>query len=98
MHKDFGYPEKTLLLSDFEKKLFEVIIEHWPISALELAEHFHEPALSREDKKRVSTRYCYYMKKLAFKRLVLGKRVGNSFIVWPLVVEKYRTIHNILRE
>lgn len=98
MKLDFAIPEPNVGLSDFERRLFEVILEHWPVSALELAAHFKESLISTDDKKRVSTKYCYYLKKLVAKRLVLAKRAGNSFIVWPLVVEKYRTIHHILKE
>lgn len=98
MHNDFGFPENGRVLTDFEKKIFEIIIDHWPISALELAGHFRENAATREEKKRLSTKYCYYLKKLCNKRMVLGKRAGNSFIVWPIQVEKYRTIHHILKE
>lgn len=98
MLKDFGIPENTVVLSELERRIFQIILENWPISALELAAHFRENTSSREEKKRASSRYCYYLKKLAQKKVVLGKRVGNSFVVWPLVVEKYRTIDYILRE
>ncbi len=98
MKEFFGIPEKNNELTGFEKKVFDLVVEHWPISALELAEHFKEHGSSREEKKRLSTKYSYYLKKLAHKRMILGKRVGNSFIAWPLVVEKYRTIHHILKE
>lgn len=98
MLNEFGLPEKHSSLSEVEKKVFELVLEFWPISALEIAAHFNEEVFSFEQKKRVSSKYCYYLKKLCEKQLVLGKRAGNSFIVWPLVVEKYRTIHNILKE
>ncbi|MFH1255939.1 MAG: hypothetical protein V1494_01470 [Candidatus Diapherotrites archaeon] len=83
-------------LSASERRIFEIICNHWPISSLELAEHFSEDVSSREHKKRASTKYAYYLKKLVDKRLVLSKRVGNALIVWPLKVEKYRTIDQIL--
>jgi len=85
-------------LSARERDILELIIENWPISSLEIAEHFREDISSREQRKKASTKYSYYLKKLVDKRLVLSKRSGNSLIVWPLVVEKYRTIHNILQE
>lgn len=98
MARAFGIPEKTVLLSGVEKRIFELIAEYWPMSALEIAAHFQEDVASKENRKRASTKYCYYLKKLAHKRLIIGKRAGNSFIVWPFVVEKYRTIHDILSE
>lgn len=85
-------------LSDMEEQIFSLVLDHWPMCALEVAEHFNEIADSREKKKQLSTRYSYYLKKLVDKRLLFSKRVGNSLIVWPVRVEKYRTIHSILSE
>ena len=84
-------------LSDFEREIFEFVLEKWPTSALEIAENFNENLGDRKKKKRISTKYTYYLKKLVEKRLILCKKAGNSLIVWPLVVEKYRVIHEIFR-
>lgn len=85
-------------LSLREKRILMVVREHWPISGLEIAGHFSEDVSSRSHKKRHSTNYTYYLKKLVQKRLVLSKRIGNALIVWPVEVEAYRAIHNILRD
>jgi len=92
MGKDSGNPD----LGDKEQKVLELVREYWPISALEIAEHFNEDISSREHKKRHSTNYSYYLKKLIEKRLVLSKRIGNALIVWPLEVEAYRAIYSII--
>ena len=84
-------------LSDFEREIFEFVLEKWPTTTLEIAENFNEDLSDRDKKKRISTKYAYYMKKLVEKRLILCKKAGNSLIVWPLVVEKYRVIHEIFR-
>ena len=84
-------------LSDFEREMFEFVLEKWPTTALEIAENFNEDLSDREKKKRISTKYAYYLKKLVEKRLILCKKAGNSLIVWPLVVEKYRVVHEIFR-
>ncbi len=93
-------PENVRLedLSELERKIFGLVVEFWPASALDIAHHFNEDIGSRDARKKASTKYSYYLKKLLNKKVVLGKRVGNAMVVWPLVVEKYRTIHNILRE
>ena len=83
-------------LSEKEEKVLEIVKDNWPISALGIAEHFKENLSSREHKKKHSTNYTYYLKKLVSKRLVLSKRVGNALIVWPLEVEAYRAIHRIV--
>lgn len=85
-------------MSPAERRIYEVILDRWPASALEVAAHLGEEGGSREERKRISTRYAYYVKKLVEKRLVLSKRAGHSIIVWPLHVEKYRVIHDILKE
>ena len=84
-------------ISDFEREIFEFVLERWPTTALEIAENFREDLSDREKKKRISTKYTYYLKKLVEKRLILCKKAGNTLIVWPLVVEKYRVIHEIFR-
>lgn len=84
------------MLSELEKKIYELIIERWPTSAIEIAEYLGEDLSSRESKKNSSTKYTYYLQKLIDKKLLLSKRSGNSLIVWPVLVEKYRVIHNIL--
>jgi hypothetical protein len=93
-------PETVLSdsLSSREKKILSLVIEHWPISALDIAQHFEDDLSSRELKKRASTKYAYYLQKLVEKQLVLSKRVGNALVVWPVHAEKYRTIHEILSE
>ena len=84
-------------LSDFEREIFEFVLQRWPSTPLEIAEHFNEDISDREKKKRISTKYAYYLKKLVQKQLIFSKKAGNSLIVWPLVVEKYRVVHEILK-
>ena len=88
----------SLALSEMEKKVFDLVLDFWPVCALDIAHHCSEKISSRQEKKKASTKYSYYLQKLVGKKLVLGKRAGNALIVWPLVVEKYRVIHSILRE
>jgi len=85
-------------LSGLELRIYEFVLERWPSTPLEIAENFSEDSSSREKKKRLSTKYAYHLKKLVEKRLLLSKKAGNSIIVWPFVVEKYRAIHEILND
>lgn len=84
-------------ISELEKKIYFFVLDNWPATPLEIAMQLNEDVTNREKKKRASTKYAYYVKKLVEKKLLLSKKAGNSIIVWPLVVEKYRTIHNILK-
>lgn len=86
----------TIKLSPREREIYSLIVEAWPTSALELAEHLGENLESREQRRKISTKYTYYLHKLIEKRLILSKRVGNAIIVWPLHTEKYRAIHEML--
>lgn len=88
---------EILDLPEFEKEIYAFILDNWPTTPLEVAQQMKEDISTREKKRRVSTRYAYYLKKLVGKQLLLSKKAGNSIIVWPLMVEKYRTIHNILK-
>jgi len=94
--KNAALPD-LITLPDIERRSYEFILTNWPTTPLELAENFNERVLTREEKKRASTKYSYYLKKLIEKRLIVSKKAGNSVIVWPLVVEKYRAIHDILK-
>ena len=84
-------------VTELEKKIYSLVLDNWPTTPLEIAIQMNEDLGDREKKKRASTKYAYYLKKLVEKKLLLSKKAGNSIIVWPLMVEKYRTIHNILK-
>ncbi len=84
-------------LEGVEKEIYLFSLEHWPTTPLEIAEQLNENLSTREEKKRASTKYSYYLKKLVEKKLLVSKKAGNGIIVWPLLVEKYRTIHDILK-
>ena len=82
-------------LSEMEFKIYSFVLESWPSSAIEVAEHFSEDLESREAKKKASTKYSYYLKKLVSKRLLFSKRIGNALVVWPMKAEKLRAVHAI---
>ncbi len=84
-------------LSNLEREIFDFVLENWPTTPLEIAENFNEDTSTREAKKRISTKYSYYIKKLVERKLILSKKAGNAIIVWPIIVEKYRVIHEILK-
>lgn len=88
----------TVSLNEFELKIYELILSKWPTSTLEIAEFFNEELSSREARKKASSKYCYYLRKLIATNLVVSKKAGNTLIVWPLLVEKYRVIQSILSE
>ncbi|MCX8158163.1 MAG: hypothetical protein N3D73_00685 [Candidatus Diapherotrites archaeon] len=97
MRRLSGLPiKKEDNLSIREMQILECILECWPTSAVEIAEHLGIIAKTRDERRRVSSKFSYYLKKLNEKKLIFSKRIGNALIVWPAEVEKYRTIHEIL--
>ena len=96
MPKLSAMPESGLVLGELERRVFDVALENWPTTALEVAGHFGDDISTRELKKQASTKYAYYLKKLVRRQLLLSKRVGNALVVWPLQAEKLRAIHKIL--
>lgn len=84
-------------LNDFEREIYDFVLEFWPATALEVAQKFNENIVTIEDKKRMNAKYNYYLKKIVNKGLLLSKKAGNTLIVWPVIVEKYRVVHEILK-
>ncbi len=84
-------------LNEFEREIYDFVLEFWPATALEIATHFNEKVTTVEEKKRMNSKYNYYLKKIVEKRLLFSKKAGNTLIVWPIVVEKYRVVHEILK-
>lgn len=84
-------------LNEKEKQIYLAVLDNWPSTPIEIAQSLKEDISNREKQRRASTKYSYYLKKLIEKKLLLSKKAGNSLIVWPLMVEKYRTIHDILK-
>lgn len=85
-------------LKPLEKDIYEFILENWPTFPLEIAEHFKENLETREERTKISTKYTYYLKKMIDKGLLMSKKSGNALIVWPVLVERYRIIHDILEK
>ncbi len=82
----------------FELKLLDLIKENWPVTSIELAELFNDKIDSRKSKKRAYSKYSYYLKKLISNKVLFSKKSGNTLIVWPVEVEKYRVIDSIISD
>ena len=77
-------------LSPHENALLSVIHSRWPTSSLEIAEFLGHSCETRDEKRLLSSRISYHIRKLVEKKHVISKRVGNALIVWPYHVEKLR--------
>jgi len=65
----------------------------WPINPLEVAEILGDNGKT----KSLSAKYVYHFKKLNKKGLIRLKKMGNTYVAWPVELEKLRTIHELLR-
>ncbi|HDH91370.1 MAG TPA: hypothetical protein ENF38_00285 [Candidatus Aenigmarchaeota archaeon] len=80
-------------LSFKSSKVLKIILEHWPVNPLEVARLLGE----RGDEKKLSAKYLYHFRKLARKDLIRMKKVGNTYVAWPLEIEKLRVIYELIR-
>ncbi|MEM5777143.1 MAG: hypothetical protein QXJ06_01705 [Candidatus Aenigmatarchaeota archaeon] len=74
--------------------VFKIIKNKWPINPLEVAKYLNEEG----DVKILSAKYIYHFKKLEEKNLIRMKKIGNTYIAWPVEIEKLRIIHEITKE
>jgi len=76
------------------KRVFESICKKWPANPLEVATHFK----AEGDVKTLSARYLYHFRKLSESGLIRMKKIGNTYVAWPVDIEKLRVIHQMTRE
>ncbi len=78
------------LLSPKEERILQIVHARWPTSSLEIAEFLGHALVTREEKKILSSRIAYHVKKLVGKKKLISKRFGNALVVWPYEVETLR--------
>ncbi len=83
--------EKIKRLSSSTSAVFEVILKHWPTNPLEVAKILGE----KGKEKSLSAKYLYHFKKLYKLKLIRMKKIGNTYIAWPLEIEKLRIVKEI---
>ena len=47
--------------------------------------------------KTLSSKYLYHFRKLNQVELIETKKTGNTYVAWPMDMEKLRIIHEMLR-
>jgi hypothetical protein len=81
-------------ISDQTRRVLEVICEKWPANPLEVASELGENGKS----KSLSAKYLYHFKRLSELELIQMKKIGNTYVAWPIDMEKLRMIHELLRD
>src|SRR3990170_1892758 len=79
-------------IGDFTMQILEVIKEKWPTNPLEVASKFEE----KGSVKTLSARYLYHFRKLKKLDLIDMKKIGNTYIAWPVEMEKLRVVQDLL--
>ncbi len=88
------FNDKNKSISKSTLRVFKAICSKWPSNPLEIAEELREEGKV----KTLSARYLYHFKKLHKLELINMKKIGNTYIAWPMDMEKLRFIHEMLRE
>jgi hypothetical protein len=87
------FSEAEPSLSRSSSEVLKIIRERWPVNPLEVAKELGKAG----GQKTLSARYLYHFKKLRSLELIHIKKLGNTYIAWPMDVEKIRFMHEMLR-
>lgn len=88
------FAEKNKDISKSTLRVFKAICSRWPSNPLEVADELGENGKT----KTLSAKYLYHFKKLHKLELINMKKIGNTYIAWPMDMEKLRFLHEMLRE
>ena len=80
-------------INEFSLRVLEVIKEEWPTNPLEVARIFNDNG----NMKALSAKYLYHFRKLKKLELVDMKKIGNTYVAWPVDIEKLRVLHEMMR-
>ena len=76
-------------------EVLKIMHANWPTNPLEVAREMGEKG---NNIKSLSARYLYHFKKLRDSEFIRLKKLGNTYIAWPIDVEKLRLLHEMVRE
>jgi len=98
-----GMPKETVSIAvesphtEWEAKVLHVVHSRWPTSSLEIAEFLGHSISTREEKRLLSSRIVYHIKKLVERKKLMSKRFGNALVVWPYEVETLRVMQEMMK-
>jgi hypothetical protein len=98
-----GMPEDSVLVSvesphtEWESRVLKVVHSRWPTSSLEIAEFLGHSVTTRDEKRLLSSRIVYHIKKLVERKRLMSKRFGHALVVWPYEVETLRVMHEMMK-
>ncbi len=75
------------------RNVLDAICKEWPANPMDVAKSLGESGKS----KTLSSKYLYHFRRLKQMELIAIKKTGNTYIAWPMDMEKLRVIHEMLR-
>jgi len=103
-HHDGKEGTKRRELGKMTARVLEAITSKWPANPLEVASELGENSNAGGKKaktnssKALSSRYLYHFRKLHGLGLIDMKKLGNTYVAWPMDMERLRVLHEMLRE
>lgn len=79
------------------KKILEVIHAKWPVHVTEVAKELGMWSEDPKKQKVIIAKIKYHFDQLARDDLIKVKRIDRALVAWPIEVEKYRLIHELLK-
>lgn len=80
-------------LGNVTKNVLDAIVREWPANPLDVAKSLGESGSN----KTLSSKYLYHFRRLKQLELIELKRTGNTYVAWPIDMEKLRMIHEMLK-
>ena len=80
-------------IGNVTRNVLDVISREWPTNPLDVAKSLGDNGNS----KSLSSKYLYHFRRLKQLELIEMKRTGNTYIAWPMDMEKLRIIHELIR-
>lgn len=93
VYEHFLGEDKNQELRGVSRRVFQAVYSRWPINPLEVAEELGD----KGNVKKLSAKYLYHFKRLNEKKLIMMKKIGNTYVAWPSDIEKLRVIHELLK-
>ena len=80
-------------IGNVTKDVLEAICKEWPVNPQDVAKSLGENGSN----KAMSSKYLYHFRKLKQMELIELKKTGNTYIAWPMDMEKLRVIREMLQ-
>lgn len=87
-----GAGERVKRLSEKTREVYEVVRDDWPVNPVEVGRQLE----GASDTPRLSAKYLYHFRKLEDAGLIRLRKVGNTYVSWPVEIERLRVIQDLM--